>query len=999
MPTQARDVAIWSCDCCGAEGFQTFEQVKSHELDCRKRQRPVALPQASPPYGGMAPYAPQQAAHIQLSPTKMRRYRLFEPGEGQGMDLADATACQSLELFEADHQNVADASAGESITLGQLGIRCIHCLPGTAYSTLYPQVTGNLATCIQMLSDRHLSECASAPAQVRDICEATAVRRQRDHEQRRPLNEDDERHQMALLDHCRYFAENIGIVDKYPPKTGIVVGDSGYRVMEAQPEHYPQQPPPTRALAPPGTSFQAAPPRAGQMMADIAATPLARRNKQPGVDRDYPPASFMPHSADRHYPPSGEREGAYPAFQPHASARRGYYPPEGIHDARTPGIPHRALEPPDSAHQPTPQGQHQESPHGYPPTPHSPYEMPPPDFPYFQDMGGSWVCRYCSHIHPQYRDPGSIWTSPTHSPPHGQFIDQHLSICRSYNQAPPIGYYDGPPPPMPPYGYGPPGPQYGAQYPPGPPPGWGPPGHVSPFPPPESGFSYPPPPSIDHPSTIYPPQPLTEREAAPQRSTRPPARGPPAGMVPESQDLEMIKAVDVLVTSDKQHFGSDSSERESRGSLVLDEDKLLLTDYFYHLMRQLRLCRFSEADRKTRGGKRENIKVGYGGLQCVHCAEAPNSRKFFWSNVDRLANSFAEIPGHVLKCRRCPVPIKNALLELKRRHPEQMARLPRGSQKVFFRRMWRRLHDEDPEAADESTESTTDAVGASNDENIAPKSKSSKNAPTQADDAVKTEAIDSSDESTLVIERSTRDAAEALSDSANNNAPSSPSSRVLLAIAEDKEWLSDMDCFIRRNLEVFCATADDVDIAREDRKYPINIGQVGIRCVHCAKVKGNVAARGTAVAFPYSINGIYESVREFQRLHLESCPQLPDGTKAKLAGFQGSASLSSVLRKYYVLAAKALGMHDTADGIRSGGESVPLGSSAATAFSFTESLQAQGSKGSWDQSSKSGKAGFLQTAVTPLESRKRKTTVPSEGPPSSESSKKSKEEQQELAKV
>lgn len=490
-----------------------------------------------------------------------------------------------------------------------------------------------------------------------------------------------------------------------------------------------------------------------------------------------------------------------------------------------------------------------------------------------------------------------------------------------------------------------------------------------------------------------------EKEAVPHRSNRPSARAPPAGMVPESQDLEMLKAVDVLVASDKQHFGSDSSERESRGSLVLDEDKLLLTDYFYHLMRQLRLCRFSEADRKTRGGKRENIKVGYGGLQCVHCAEAPNSRKFFWSNVDRLANSFAEIPGHVLKCRRCPVPIKNALLELKRRHPEQMARLPRGSQKVFFRRMWRRLHDEDPEAADETTESTTDAAGASNDENVAPKSKSSKNAPAITEDAVKTEATDSSDESTLVIERSTREAAEALSDSATNNAPSSPSSRVLLAIAEDKEWLSDMDCFIRRNLEVFCATADDVDIAREDRKYPINIGQVGIRCVHCAKVKGNVAARGTAVAFPYSINGIYESVREFQRLHLESCPQLPDGTKAKLAGFQGSASLSSVLRKYYVLAAKALGMHDTPDGIRSGGESVPLGSSAATAFSFTESLQAQGSKGSWDQSSKSGKAGFLQTAVTPLESRKRKTSAPSEGPPSNESSKKSKEEQQESSKV
>jgi hypothetical protein len=87
------------------------------------------------------------------------------------------------------------------------------------------------------------------------------------------------------------------------------------------------------------------------------------------------------------------------------------------------------------------------------------------------------------------------------------------------------------------------------------------------------------------------------------------------------------------------------------------------------------------------------------------------------------------------------------------------------------------------------------------------------------------------------------------------------------------------------------------------------------------------------VAFPFAISGIYESVREFQRLHLDSCENLPAATKAKLAAFKGSSSLSSVLRKYYVLAAKALGLQDTREGIRSGGESIPLGSQAAFSFS------------------------------------------------------------------
>ena len=107
----------------------------------------------------------------------------------------------------------------------------------------------------------------------------------------------------------------------------------------------------------------------------------------------------------------------------------------------------------------------------------------------------------------------------------------------------------------------------------------------------------------------------------------------------------------------------------------------------------------------TRGGKRENINIGYGGLQCIHCIEASSPRKFFWSNVNRLANSFAEIPNHVLKCKHCPENVKDALLVLKSRHADQMQMLPRGSQKDFFRRMWRRLHDGDTGPSPMSTES------------------------------------------------------------------------------------------------------------------------------------------------------------------------------------------------------------------------------------------------------------------------------------------------------
>lgn len=398
----------------------------------------------------------------------------------------------------------------------------------------------------------------------------------------------------------------------------------------------------------------------------------------------------------------------------------------------------------------------------------------------------------------------------------------------------------------------------------------------------------------------------------------------------------MRHSINYLITRDAEYLARDQSAKTDR--LVLEEDKLLLTDYFFYLMKQLRLCRFSEADRKTRGGKREKIKLGYGGLQCVHCADVPNSRKFFWSNVDRLANSFAEIPGHVLKCRRCPQQTKEALMQLKQFHPEQMARLPRGSQKVFFRRMWRRLHDEDTQANAMATGSPMDQ---SNSENVEPgnieKNESLKEAATTEKEGEETPVKSEppkNPETPAGMSLSTKEAAKTLADSLQSDLPALERPRVLLAISEDKEWLSDMDCFIRKQLEVFCAMEDDVAQAQADRKYPVHVGQVGIRCIHCsAASKDGQGAHGTAVAYPFAISGIYECVREFQRLHLDSCENLNEETKAKLTTLKGSSSLSSVLRKYYVLAAKSLGLHDTREGIRAGGESIPLGSQAASTFS------------------------------------------------------------------
>jgi hypothetical protein len=203
-----------------------------------------------------------------------------------------------------------------------------------------------------------------------------------------------------------------------------------------------------------------------------------------------------------------------------------------------------------------------------------------------------------------------------------------------------------------------------------------------------------------------------------------------------------------------------------------------------------------------------------------------------------------------------------------------------------------------------------------------------------------------SEESAYFLQRSSTEAAKALVDSSMQSGPPSPSSRVLLAIPEDREWLSDTDCFVRRQLEVFCATKQDVEAALEDRKYPIKEGQVGIRCIHCAMTKNGVGARGPAVAYPFSISGLFESAREIERMHLGSrdnvgsrdnlmitCENLPLSAKEKLESLKSAASsLSSVLRKYFVLAAKALGLCDSVHGIQAGAEPIPIGTQAPLIF-------------------------------------------------------------------
>jgi hypothetical protein len=130
----------------------------------------------------------------------------------------------------------------------------------------------------------------------------------------------------------------------------------------------------------------------------------------------------------------------------------------------------------------------------------------------------------------------------------------------------------------------------------------------------------------------------------------------------------------------------------------------------------------------------------------------------------------------------------------------------------------------------------------------------------------------------------------------------------------DGDWLSEINCYIRREcVEAFSATEDQV--ARTSKRGRITADQVGIRCRFCSHRPVEERPVG-AVSFPASVSGIYESVKRWQRVHMEVCEDLPQQVHDTLSHLASSNVWIPTTRQYWVDSAKALGMVDTEEGIR-----------------------------------------------------------------------------------
>jgi hypothetical protein len=144
-------------------------------------------------------------------------------------------------------------------------------------------------------------------------------------------------------------------------------------------------------------------------------------------------------------------------------------------------------------------------------------------------------------------------------------------------------------------------------------------------------------------------------------------------------------------------------------NLVLMKDRDLVPDALFVAMSQMKPCKLTQADRV---GCYKNRELGFVGMCCKHCAGQPGFGRYYPNSVRSLAQTTTSqtILKHIgSKCRFCPPEVRQAVLDLQRQQAakEGMASgRPRyGSRKIFFQRMWARLHGKNASEDDDDSDS------------------------------------------------------------------------------------------------------------------------------------------------------------------------------------------------------------------------------------------------------------------------------------------------------
>ena len=126
----------------------------------------------------------------------------------------------------------------------------------------------------------------------------------------------------------------------------------------------------------------------------------------------------------------------------------------------------------------------------------------------------------------------------------------------------------------------------------------------------------------------------------------------------------------------------------------------------------------------------------------------------------------------------------------------------------------------------------------------------------------------------------------------------------------DEETLSEYQCFLRKQLEIFEAGKDDIRCTAQGRNTAILLKQVGVRCRHCAPLPRAAKTKG-AVYYSRTIGGIYQIAQNMSKVHLcERCQRIPSDVRKKLNALRVHNRRAACGIGYWSDGLRALGVYE-----------------------------------------------------------------------------------------
>lgn len=120
--------------------------------------------------------------------------------------------------------------------------------------------------------------------------------------------------------------------------------------------------------------------------------------------------------------------------------------------------------------------------------------------------------------------------------------------------------------------------------------------------------------------------------------------------------------------------------------------------------------------------------------------------------------------------------------------------------------------------------------------------------------------------------------------------------------------LSPYQCVVRKQIELFAATRVDVETSLQGRIKPIVLGQVGIRCRHCATRHPRTRARGSTF-YPSKLERLYQSAQNMATYHLcKLCDNIPPAVRNELIRLRAERTAAGRGKQYWADGVKELGV-------------------------------------------------------------------------------------------